>query len=72
MVEAGRQEALQGRFRRRPKRRINPMNKAQIEQEKVDRFISGEQCRRIHLDQEMDGRTDRIQCKEGEEQCDVC
>jgi hypothetical protein len=38
----------------------------------VDRFISGEQCRRIHLDQEMDGQTDHSRCEDGEERCNVC
>ena len=72
LVEAGRQEALQGQFRRPVRRVISPMDKAQIEREKVNRFISGERCRRIHLDQDMDGRTNRIRCEEGEERCDVC
>jgi len=48
------------------------MDKAHIEKEKVDRFISREQCRRIYLDQEIDGRTDCIRCEEGEERCNVC
>jgi hypothetical protein len=38
----------------------------------VNQFISGEQCRRIYLDQEMDGRVDRVRCEDGEERCDVC
>jgi len=72
LIKAGRQEALQEQFRRPVRRVISSMDKAQIEQEKVDRFISGMKCRRIHLDQEMDGRLDRIRCEEGEERCDVC
>jgi len=73
LVEAGRQEALQAQSRQRSVRRvIRPVDKEQIEQGKVDRFISGERCRRIYLDQEMDGRIDRIRCEEGEERCDVC
>ena len=70
LVKAGQQEALQAQSRRRPRQRS--MNKEQLEREKVDRFISGAQCRRIHLDQEMDGRVDRVRCEDGEEQCDVC
>jgi len=72
LVETGRQEALQAQFRRQAVRRVSAMDKARIEREKVNRFISGERCRRIHLDQEMDGRTNRIRCEEGEERCDVC
>jgi hypothetical protein len=26
----------------------------------------------VFLDAEMDGREDRLRCKEGEERCDVC
>jgi hypothetical protein len=44
----------------------------QIEWEKCEQFISGERCRRIYLDQEMDGRLDRSMCEEGEIRCDVC
>jgi RecQ family ATP-dependent DNA helicase len=78
MVGAGRQEALQKhheRLRRQPavhRAVITDADKRQVEQEKVDRFISGAQCRRIDLDQELDGRTDRRRCEEGEERCDVC
>jgi hypothetical protein len=46
--------------------------KQRIEQQKVERFLSGAACRRIYLDQEMDGRVDRIRCEEEEERCDVC
>jgi hypothetical protein len=46
-------------------------DKKRVKREKVDRFISGAQCRRIDLDQEMDGRVDRVGCKEGEERCNV-
>ena len=52
---------------RRAVHRVNLINKAQIEKKKVDQFISRAQCRQIHLDQEMDKRTDRIRCEEGEE-----
>ncbi|KAK1837388.1 hypothetical protein CCHR01_19991, partial [Colletotrichum chrysophilum] len=35
-------------------------------------YIKGEICRRIVLDEVMDGRTDRSGCEEGEEACDIC
>ncbi|TPX16410.1 uncharacterized protein E0L32_012428, partial [Thyridium curvatum] len=35
-------------------------------------YAAGERCRRDVLDQEMDGRTDRIGCAEDEEACDIC
>lgn len=35
-------------------------------------FISGMGCRRVVLDRVMDGWTQRVGCKEGEEECDVC
>ncbi|KAF5484112.1 Bloom syndrome protein-like protein [Colletotrichum fructicola] len=35
-------------------------------------YIRGEVCRRIVLDEVMDGRTDRSGCEEGEEACDMC
>jgi len=35
-------------------------------------FIGGYNCRRVIMDQVMDGRMDRVECEEGEEQCDVC
>lgn len=78
MVGDGQQEALQThheRLRRQPavhRAIITEADKKRVEQEKVDRFISGAQCRRIHLDQELDGRTNRIRCEAGEERCDVC
>jgi hypothetical protein len=46
-------------------------DKKQVKREKVDRFISRAQCRRIDLDQEMDGQVDQVGCKEGEERCDI-
>jgi hypothetical protein len=46
--------------------------KERIKQQKVERFVSGAKCRRIYLDQEMDGRIDRVRCEDGEERCDVC
>jgi hypothetical protein len=51
---------------------ITEADKKQVKQEKVNRFISRAQCRRIDLDQEMDGRVNRGGCEEGEERCDVC
>jgi superfamily II DNA helicase RecQ len=75
LVDEGWQKALQkmlAQSRRWPRRGITIANKEQLEREKVDRFISGEKCRRIHLDQELDGRLDRVQCEDGEEKCDVC
>jgi len=78
IVGAGKQEALQNhhaRLRRQPvvhRAVITEADRKRVEREKVDRFISGAQCRRIDLDQEMDGRTDRVRCEEGEERCDVC
>ncbi|KAF4474120.1 Bloom syndrome protein-like protein [Colletotrichum fructicola Nara gc5] len=35
-------------------------------------YIRGEVCRRIVLDEVMDGRVDRPGCEEGEEACDIC
>jgi hypothetical protein len=46
--------------------------KQRIEQQKVKRFISGAGCRRVYLDQEMDGRIDQIRCEDKEEHCDIC
>lgn len=46
--------------------------KRMAEIEKVQRFMSGARCRRVYLDQEMDGRHDRVGCEDGEEACDIC
>lgn len=35
-------------------------------------FMSGRDCRRVVMDEVMDGRDDRAGCEEGEEMCDVC
>lgn len=35
-------------------------------------FLTGEQCRRIAIDQHMDGRQDREHCSVGEARCDLC
>jgi superfamily II DNA helicase RecQ len=75
LVEVGRQEALQrqqAQSRRQPICRGIRVVDKQLEREKVNQFISGERCRRICLDQEMDGRIDRVRCEDGEERCDVC
>jgi RecQ family ATP-dependent DNA helicase len=77
MVPAGKQEALQKQYERaRPPKKIygtlTKKEKEWVESQKVERFISGARCRRIYLDQEMDGRLDRTGCEDGEERCDVC
>ncbi|KAH7418918.1 hypothetical protein BKA64DRAFT_763810 [Cadophora sp. MPI-SDFR-AT-0126] len=46
--------------------------KEKIERQKVERFISSAKYRRIYLDQEMDGRIDRVKCEDEEERCDMC
>jgi superfamily II DNA or RNA helicase len=40
--------------------------------EKIEQFMEGDRCRRVVLDQYMDGRPNREGCEEGEEPCDVC
>jgi len=35
-------------------------------------FLEGSRCRRIPIDEEMDGRKDRQRCEPGEEKCDLC
>ena len=61
IVRAGKQEALQNhhaRLRRQPvvhRAVITEADRKRVDQEKVDRFISGAQCRRVDLDREMDG-----------------
>ena len=40
--------------------------------EEIFDFVAGHICRRIIMDQIMDGRMDQVGCEEGEEQCDVC
>jgi RecQ family ATP-dependent DNA helicase len=46
------------------------------EDELVGRLLGddeeGRQCRRIVLDEYLDGRKDRTECEEGEEKCDEC
>src|SRR5271168_3407527 len=48
-----------------------PRSWGQSKDDIVD-FVGGYICRRVIMDQVMDGRMDRIGCEEGEEQCDVC
>lgn len=38
----------------------------------MQRFLEGQECRRIVYDRQMDGREDRFGCEDGEERCDVC
>jgi superfamily II DNA helicase RecQ len=38
----------------------------------IQEFVSGAGCRRVVLDQVMDGRIDRERCEANEERCDVC
>ena len=77
VVSDGKQILLQKQFEQaRPPKKIygvlTETEKKRVEMQKVERFISGARCRRIYLDQEMDGRLDRVRCEEGEERCDVC
>ncbi|KAK5279583.1 ATP-dependent DNA helicase sgs1, partial [Exophiala xenobiotica] len=78
LMPVGKQEALQKSHeraqRQAPKFHIamSRKEKERVERHKVDHFISGSRCRRIYLDQEMDGRVDRVGCEDGEERCDVC
>ena len=51
---------------------ITEQDQARAKRLKVDQFISGMSYQRVHLDHELDDRTDRIRCEEGEEVCDVC
>jgi hypothetical protein len=78
MIGAGTQQRLQ---QQEEQRRREPMrwpaiitkeDRARVKRLEVDQFISGISCRRVHLDHVLDGRTDRVQCEEGEEKCDVC
>ncbi len=60
----------QGEGRKTQRRRAEEEDWA-WEEDAVE-FIEGRCCRREVLDREMDGRTDRFGCAEGEEACDVC
>jgi superfamily II DNA helicase RecQ len=78
LMPVGRQEALQKAHKqaqRRPAKfhiSMTAKEKQRIEQQKVERFVSGAGCRRVYLDREMDGRMDRVRCEDEEERCDVC
>ncbi|KAK6591896.1 hypothetical protein H4I95_12023 [Botrytis cinerea] len=78
LMPVGRQEALQKaheQAQRRPAKfhiSMTVKEKQRIEQQKVERFVSGAACRRVYLDGEMDGRMDRVRCADEEERCDVC
>jgi RecQ family ATP-dependent DNA helicase len=78
LMPVGRQEALQKaheQAQRRPAKfhiSMTAKEKQRIEQQKVERFVSGAACRRVYLDREMDGRIDRTRCEDEEERCDVC
>ncbi|KAI0993958.1 hypothetical protein K3495_g14226 [Podosphaera aphanis] len=41
-------------------------------EDEMKAFVNGEKCRRIIMDQKMDGRTDRLGCEIGEVKCDIC
>jgi RecQ family ATP-dependent DNA helicase len=47
-------------------------NKAKEREENTVDYVEKNQCRRITLDRSMDGRTDREECEDDEEQCDNC
>jgi hypothetical protein len=79
LMSKGKQEALRKLVKHKQRQRCKlpsilkqEAEKRLAEQEKINRFICGARCRRIELDSEMDGRTDRWRCEEGEERCDVC
>jgi hypothetical protein len=38
----------------------------------MQQLIGGGKCRRVVLDEQMDGRVDRIACEAGEEKCNIC
>jgi len=78
LMPVGRPEALQKaheQAQRRPAQfhiSMTAKEQQRIEQQKVERFVSGAACRRVYLDREMDGRMDRVRCADEEERCDVC
>jgi RecQ family ATP-dependent DNA helicase len=78
LMPVGRQEALQKAHEQAQRRpgtfhiSMTAKEKQRIEQQKVERFVSGAACRRVYLDREMDGRMDRARCEDEEEGCDVC
>jgi hypothetical protein len=38
----------------------------------MQQLIGGEKCKRVVLDEQMDGRVDRVGCEAGEERCAIC
>lgn len=44
----------------------------EVERRLMERYMTGGRCRRIGLDEYLDGRLDRERCEEGEEKCDWC
>ncbi|KAG9241062.1 P-loop containing nucleoside triphosphate hydrolase protein, partial [Calycina marina] len=80
VMPKGKQEALQ-KAQRHPRNQtidriagkvVSETQRRKIEIQKVNRLISGARCRRIYLDEELDGRIDRLRCEEGDEVCDIC
>jgi superfamily II DNA helicase RecQ len=61
--------AQQGRSSRTPSR---PGPQAKASPTEMDRFLGGEECRRVVLDEVMDGSADRETCTDEEAACDVC
>lgn len=41
-------------------------------EEAMKRFVEGECCRRVTIDKEMDGNSERMACEVDEQRCDVC
>ena len=41
-------------------------------EEAMKAFVEGECCRRVVIDQEMDGNSERMACEVDEQRCDVC
>lgn len=80
LMPVGKQEALQKAHKPIQRRPVifrilttaKEKEKQRIEQQEVERFVSGAVCRRTYLDQEMDGRGDHVGCEYKEECCDVC
>jgi superfamily II DNA helicase RecQ len=78
IASPGQQQMLQQQHRQRqrePTRStaiITDEDRDRVQRFKAERFVSGISCRRVWLDQELDGRTDRTGCEQGEEKCDVC
>jgi hypothetical protein len=69
---ACRQEVQPRALARHLKRKHEVARHIRKQVEKYEQFISGASCRRVHLDHELDGRTDRLRCEEREVKCDAC